>query len=162
MGAGRAGRTAASEGEQQCFAVSSAGRRSAKRCVAAPFGRWGRRPLLDIWTLYRHLLILAMTHRDDFPGLVRVRADAVGYTCKLKVYPSGSVAVTVSDLPIFRPEGWEAVQSVGAGTAPVLMGGDSVGPDRAVWEAAQRKAADNLARSPEAGSDCRARLRIIQ
>lgn len=27
------------------------------------------------------------------------------------------------------------------------MGGDSVGPDRAVWEAAQRKAADNLARS---------------
>lgn len=108
------------------------------------------RPLLDIWTLYRHFAVISMTHLEDSPGLLGEHSDSIGYTCKLKVYPSGSVAATACDRPIFRPEGWEErhPRSSGySGLTEVDMNDTHMKPDRAMWEAQSRKARANLERS---------------
>lgn len=74
----------------------------------------------------------------------------IGYTCKMKVYPSGSVAVTAADRPIFRREGWEERhprRSGFFGLTEADLNDPAMKPDRAEWEAAQVKDRANIRRS---------------
>lgn len=77
--------------------------------------------------------------------------ERISYTCKLKVYPSGSVAVTAADRPIFRRAGWEErhkrvpLSPFDDWTADEA--GQEVGPTRDEWEAAKVKERANVRRS---------------
>lgn len=128
----------------------------------------------DPYLIYgRYIVAFAdygMTHRDDFPS--SVGTTDIGYTCKLKVYPDGSTAVTAADRPIFRPSGWECRTPLRRSGSTFLRSGNvpgsleygptradfkeaaywaavgpAHGPTRADFEAAAQRAAASLARS---------------
>lgn len=90
-----------------------------------------------------------MTHREDSTSKIMAVTDAeIGYTCKLKVYPGGSVAATACDKPIFHPPGWEMRPRRSTGREPSLLGcGEVCGPDREIFERESARAKVNTDRS---------------